>query len=287
MVYPLMADSIDSLMYQKYDEKSSRINEIWTYKGDKSLDVSDIDPETLKFDLIKDPAKKANFIVGQKRDKIRADRRIEEARYDVLYKDIQNYERAEEKLPVYRRDMDEAEAEVQEARKSRDKAKKALEKLEKNGASTPAIMAAKRELDSAKYDLERAESSFRNEKKAWKEYKDLSDSCQAKFRKMDIKPGKEEAKLKEIAAGIQKLRDQEAAIDESYKDELKKAERELAAARIKLPSLSEMIDGNVNSIMGDLRPMDEVKKEIIAEREAKMKKSLVIAANNRIYLKVS
>ncbi|MGL4982251.1 MAG: SNF2-related protein [Treponemataceae bacterium] len=32
IVYPLMNDSIDSMMYQKYDEKSSRLNALWSYK---------------------------------------------------------------------------------------------------------------------------------------------------------------------------------------------------------------------------------------------------------------
>ena len=41
IVYPVMNDSIDSVLYQKHDEKRSRINELWNYKGD-SLNVEDI-----------------------------------------------------------------------------------------------------------------------------------------------------------------------------------------------------------------------------------------------------
>ena len=75
IIYPLMNDSIDSLMYQKHDEKSSRINALWSYKGDK-LNVEDINTEELKFDLIKDPLVKADYILSQKTaDKIR-DRQI-------------------------------------------------------------------------------------------------------------------------------------------------------------------------------------------------------------------
>ena len=64
IVYPLMNDSIDSLMYQKHDEKSSRIDALWSYKGDR-LNVEDISPEELKFDLIKDPMVKAQFVVDR------------------------------------------------------------------------------------------------------------------------------------------------------------------------------------------------------------------------------
>jgi len=274
-------------MYQKYDEKSSRINEIWSYKGDTSADVSDINPETLKFDLIKDPAKKANFIVGQKRDKIKADRRIEEARYEVLFKDIRNLERAEEVLPEYKRDMDTAESEMMKKRGARDKAKNYLDEMEKKKADQGTIMAAKRALDRAKWELEQATSTYRSEKKVWKEYNDQSELYRAKFRKMGIRPGKEDEKLKEISASIQKLKDEETAIENSYSVELEKAKKELAAQRQKLPPISALIDDNVNSIMGNLRPMDEVKKEIEAEMAAKgIKKSLVIL-HNRLYIKAS
>ena len=51
IVYPLLNDSIDSLIYQKHDEKASRIDALWSYKGD-TLNVEDIKPEELKFDLI-------------------------------------------------------------------------------------------------------------------------------------------------------------------------------------------------------------------------------------------
>ena len=53
-MYPVMNDSIDSLLYQKHDEKRSRINELWTYKDSDTLNIEDINPEDLKFDLIKE-----------------------------------------------------------------------------------------------------------------------------------------------------------------------------------------------------------------------------------------
>ena len=61
IVYPVMNDSIDSVLYQKHDEKRSRINELWSYKGD-TLNVEDINPEDLKIELIKDPEKRAKLI---------------------------------------------------------------------------------------------------------------------------------------------------------------------------------------------------------------------------------
>ncbi len=72
IVYPVMNDSIDSVLYQKHDEKRSRINELWNYKGD-SLNVEDINPEDLKIELIKDPQKKAKLILMERTKEGRAE----------------------------------------------------------------------------------------------------------------------------------------------------------------------------------------------------------------------
>ena len=57
-----MYNSIDSLIYQKHDEKVSRIDAIWSYRGDK-LNVEDINPAELKFDLIKSAEMKADIML--------------------------------------------------------------------------------------------------------------------------------------------------------------------------------------------------------------------------------
>lgn len=85
IVYPLMNDSIDALMYQKYDEKQSRIDELWKYKGD-TLNVADIDPEELKFGLIKDPEKRADLQIIQEKETLESDVRQLGMQVDILRK---------------------------------------------------------------------------------------------------------------------------------------------------------------------------------------------------------
>lgn len=86
IVYPLMNDSIDALMYQKYDEKQSRIDELWKYKGDV-LNVSDINPEELKFGLIKDPKVRADLMIVQDKQRIQNAIRTNTAQADRLHND--------------------------------------------------------------------------------------------------------------------------------------------------------------------------------------------------------
>jgi hypothetical protein len=85
IVYPLMNDSIDALMYQKYDEKQSRIDALWKYKGD-NLNVSDIDPEELKFGLIKDPDKRADLQIIKEKENLENDVRQLGMQIDILHK---------------------------------------------------------------------------------------------------------------------------------------------------------------------------------------------------------
>jgi hypothetical protein len=57
-----MYNSLDSLIYQKHDEKASRIDAVWSYRGDR-INVEEINPEELKFDLIKSPEMKAALMI--------------------------------------------------------------------------------------------------------------------------------------------------------------------------------------------------------------------------------
>jgi hypothetical protein len=76
-----MNDSIDSVLLQKHDEKKSRVDDLFKYKGE-TLDVQDINPEELKFDLIKDPAKKASLILEEETKELR----IEQSNIDIKIK---------------------------------------------------------------------------------------------------------------------------------------------------------------------------------------------------------
>ena len=83
VVYPLMYNSIDSLIYQKHDEKASRIDALWSYRGDK-INVEEINPEELKFDLIKSPEMKAELMMEKEAVLLRRKLKIiEETRENI------------------------------------------------------------------------------------------------------------------------------------------------------------------------------------------------------------
>lgn len=86
-VTPLMHDSLDPMIYQKHDEKSSRTNDIYSYKGN-AMNSQDVNPEELKFSLIKDPAKRADLQVMEYSEKNKSDEKMYGQLIDVLHKQI-------------------------------------------------------------------------------------------------------------------------------------------------------------------------------------------------------
>ena len=61
IVIPLMEDSIDIFMFQKLQDKTERINQVWTRNGNKNeLDTTAFNPEELKYELLTDPVAIAN-----------------------------------------------------------------------------------------------------------------------------------------------------------------------------------------------------------------------------------
>jgi len=55
IVNPLLIDSSDVFMFQKLEEKTARINTIWSNNGKSALNLDEFNPEELKNSLIKDP----------------------------------------------------------------------------------------------------------------------------------------------------------------------------------------------------------------------------------------
>lgn len=71
IVNPLMEDSIDTFIFQKLQEKTIRINEIW-YRAGKSntLNLEEFNPAELKMGLITDPYALAELILLTEREKL-------------------------------------------------------------------------------------------------------------------------------------------------------------------------------------------------------------------------
>ena len=71
IVHPLMENSIDTFIFQKLQEKTSRINEIWYRAGrTNSLNLEEFNPAELKMGLVTDPHALAELILLEERERL-------------------------------------------------------------------------------------------------------------------------------------------------------------------------------------------------------------------------
>lgn len=71
IVNPLMEDSIDTFIFQKLEEKTSRINEIWFRAGKtNALSLEEFNPGELKMGLVTDPHALAGLIMMEEKERL-------------------------------------------------------------------------------------------------------------------------------------------------------------------------------------------------------------------------
>lgn len=63
IIYPLVENSGDAFIYNKFEEKASRTNNLMGYAG-QIFDIGEIDPAEKKVALLTDPAKRTNMVIA-------------------------------------------------------------------------------------------------------------------------------------------------------------------------------------------------------------------------------
>jgi len=87
MIYPLVENSGDINIYQKFEEKASRINDLFSYQSkDGIFDVGEVDPKEKKLMLLTDPEQKADLSIKIDLQKIQADKLFISGEIDSLEK---------------------------------------------------------------------------------------------------------------------------------------------------------------------------------------------------------
>lgn len=117
VVMPLVQDSMDVFVFQKLEEKTHRINDIW-YRGERGnvLDLESLDPEDVKFALMSDV------------------RIIAESRKKMLVKAAENQRSI---LASQASMLNSLEADVEKLNQYRADAKKVLDRLYEESAKNP------------------------------------------------------------------------------------------------------------------------------------------------------
>ena len=242
-VYPVMNDSIDSLLYQKHDEKRSRINEIWTYKAGDTLNVEDINPEELKFELIKDPQKRAKLILENGIDtpeyKFTGTKHIQNELNKVNSR-IKSFEETDEKRKNLVENLKGAEIKIQNRLKNIEDYKS-------------------RELEVPEW----CKMELKEERKYKESYEHQLETINRKFSSWGIKDDKD------IEEFIPKMNAQKHSLEKELEEKKKELPKILAKENLKmqekkilLSPVSEQRKILTEDIEKNLRPMAEVEPEI-------------------------
>ena len=268
IVYPLMNDSIDAMMYQKYDEKSSRLNALWSYKGD-SLNVEDINPEELKFELIKDPKKRASMKILQEQADLKKQQKMTDALYDTIAEQmsqrknlIGNTEYQTKQIPEYEKSVANYTNLVEETEKKLKAAKKAKEDTWK----------IERDLENYKYSVNSYKSQLRLANKAIKENGELIAAIENSWRKQGVdNPENIEEKLSEISARRHEISNKLGEIEGKFDFYVAEAKKQIEDAQRKQKhySVADRVDYYTKEIGNDLKPFEEIKDQIKADMEKK------------------
>lgn len=240
IVYPVMNDSIDSVLYQKHDEKRSRVNELWNYKGD-SLNVEDINPEDLKLDLIKDPQKKAKLILEEETKETKA----ELAKIKLKIKDFDEIVERRKQLTL---DFGDAKDSVKYYEEQIDDYKS--RELEVPEWIKTGLKRAKKSVEKSEYQKE----TLNNKLYSWNIQ--TPEDEEAYIRNLNTQKERCEEKIKNITAQLPEI--------------LQKLEIERLEQKVMEYPVTKQREILEADILNNLRPMKEVKYEILTERHNKM-----------------
>jgi superfamily II DNA or RNA helicase len=107
IVTPLIENSVDVFMFQKLEEKTSRINSIWYRAGRTNvLDVDSFDPRELKLGLMTDPEERARVEVNDEVQQVQQKLEILQEQQKQLSEAVQQISDSQEGMETIRRNLE-------------------------------------------------------------------------------------------------------------------------------------------------------------------------------------
>ena len=234
--YPLMEDSIDALIYQKHDEKASRINSIFkeNENDQDTIDVSEIDPETVKFELIKDPLKKVDMLIEQDTAEFKKELKILENRTETINDLVKAYGIIKNMIA--------------EEKSEHEKYSELVKQYRENLKNIP-------ENDSTRWQHEgRLEAAVHTRDVAYKELQKGNarmNSIMTNFMRMDIKVPETEAaiKLEEISRKKQAIQEKIESIEKSKDKRIEEEQIKLLQKKLVAKPLEQQRKETVEYIL--------------------------------------
>lgn len=204
-IIPLIADSIDSVMYQKHDEKSSRLANVWSYNESESMSIGDIQPGDMKYDLIRDPEKRTNFRIGIEQEEL--DRRIEMEKgfKEEVRQKLSVIGTYSEEIPRYRKRISELKSEITEKTNEAESIKA------ENPKEYKEMWSYRHARDSIGY----LKADLRSEESEHKKAMQKLDLAEVSIKRLGITPETQESFIEGIDAKIEGLNNLKKELSEN------------------------------------------------------------------------
>jgi len=104
LIYPLVENSGDAVIYSKFEEKGSRINDLFSYSG-KVFDIGEVDPAEKKLSLVTDPKLKAKMQIEIDKKDLSNERVLIDTEINGLNKMRSDIERAKGDIEFYEEEL--------------------------------------------------------------------------------------------------------------------------------------------------------------------------------------
>ena len=268
IVYPVNVDSIDSVMYQKHDEKSKRIAEIWKFKGDY-VDVSPIDPFETKYEIIKDPEKRAQF-------KIRLDTDEFKKKLADKVSTLARIKRIQESGEEAKQTVNNFSESIERYSKKQKEQQKSLQEIEKNLTDAKKIKnetlikRIERQKEDKNYEYKHIASILKNQNKVHKKATEQLRAAQEQLVSLGIKDEKEaEQKVQALQKEHNEIEAKISSKEENKEKYIAQARKEIIEMQKPVPSLEESTKNMVSQVLSSINETDRaIKKEKEQERFA-------------------
>lgn len=210
-VYPLIENSIESLIFQKHDEKTHRINSLFDYSSKKDvIDVSQIDPSELKFNLITDAVKRADYFIEQAKHSYTE----EKDSIEKQQKMIRDFEWNQEQLQKEFTSLESEITNLESTIKQTQKVKKLLERLKKDRTSVKGKL-KRLESHSIKINIESPEKIAYKKAQIATEYRNAQTKLVLIEEKRESIIEREKEKIKQLKKNFPTL-DENISILSNY-----------------------------------------------------------------------
>jgi len=298
IVFPLVNDSVDSFMYQKHDEKKSRLDALWKSK-DKKMEIDEVSPEELKFMLIKDPKKRADLYIREKTAELVQKQKIAEATSDKIFK--MSGERAEliEAISDNEKDIVKMRDAISAFNKKTDAQIIEEFELDFNSSYSRSIYDdfgaanGKNIKELRENYIKAVKENISNSQRALNRSKGRIETIDNTLQRYDIdKPGNDaivERARKRYSNEAMLYKTEIAAIEKNREKYIKDAEKQIKAeARPGMPT-GEAVDMTIRAVTGDMYSMQVVKDRVKAAQETAtegVKKSVVLLLPKKIKVRV-